>query len=355
VITVLLLTGAGIVTLYSASYAFAERFFHDRWYFISRQAVYALLGIIAFFLASYVPLDKARQISMLLVLITMALCVLTFLPVTGVTKNGASRWIRIGSWTYQPSELVKLVLPLYLAHIFDKKKDNLDSFSSGILPPMVVTILFFTLIYLQNNFSTAIFIVMNAFVLFFLAGVKMSYFAGEAVMVIPVSFLLIFTKEHRLRRVLSFIWPDWEPLGAGYQVRSAIQTIQSGGFWGKGIGLGTRKIASVPEIQSDFIFAAYAEEAGFIGVVLFLVLIAVFFLRALDGALKTTDMFKRLLAAGLGTTIVSQTLVNIAVVSGTIPTTGIPLPFFSAGGSSLLTTLIMAGFVANAGKSEAAH
>jgi cell division protein FtsW len=352
VITVLLLVGVGIVTLYSASYAFAERFFHDRWYFIVRQAVYALLGLAGFFFVSCFPLEKIRNAIMPLVLVTMLLCVLALVPVIGVTKNGASRWIGIGPWTYQPSELVKLVLPLYLAHIFDKKKDSLGSFWGGIFPPLAVTVAFFVLIYLQNNFSMAVFIVVNALILFFLAGIKMNYFIGTAVIIAPVSLLLILTKEHRLRRVLSFIWPDWEPLGSGYQVRSSLQAIQSGGFWGKGIGQGTRKIASVPEIQSDFIFASYAEEAGFIGVILFLVLIAVFVLRAFDAALKTGDMFKRLLATGIGMMVLSQALINIAVVSGTIPATGIPLPFFSAGGSSLTTTLVMVGLIANIGKSE---
>jgi cell division protein FtsW len=352
VITVFLLAGVGIATLYSASYAFAERFFRDRWYFISRQAVYALVGFIAFFIVSWLPLEKIRRVVMPLVLITMFLCVLTFVPVIGVMKNGAARWIRIGSWTYQPSELVKLVLPLYLAHIFDKKKDSLDSSVRGIIPPAVVTVIFFVLIYLQNNFSMAVFITANALVIFFLAGIKMSYFVGTAVMIMPVSLLLILTREHRLRRVLSFIWPEWEPLGAGYQVRSSILTIRSGGFWGKGIGQGTRKIASVPEVQSDFIFASYAEEAGFIGIILFVALIAVFITRVIAAALKTDDTFKRLLAAGLGTTILSQTIVNIAVVSGTVPATGIPLPFFSAGGSALTTMLVMAGLIANIGKEE---
>jgi cell division protein FtsW len=352
VITVFLLAGVGIATLYSASYVFAERFFRDRWYFISRQAVYALAGFIAFFIVSWFPLEKIRRVVMPLVLITMFLCVLTFVPVIGVMKNGAARWIRIGPWTYQPSELVKLVLPLYLAHIFDKKKNSLDSSVHGIIPPAVVTVIFFVLIYLQNNFSMAVFITVNALVLFFLAGIKISYFVGTAVMIVPVSLLLILTKEHRLRRVLSFIWPEWEPLGAGYQVRSSIFTIRLGGFWGKGIGQGTRKIASVPEVQSDFIFASYAEEAGFIGIILFVALIAVFITRVIAAALKTTDTFKRLLAAGLGTTILSQTIVNIAVVSGTVPATGIPLPFFSAGGSALTTTLVMAGLIANIGKEE---
>jgi cell division protein FtsW len=352
VITVLLLTGVGIVTLYSASYAFAERFFRDRWYFITRQTVYAVIGTIAFFIVSSFPLEKIRSVIMPLVLMTMFLCALTFVPVIGVTKNGAARWIRIGPWTYQPSELVKLVLPLYLAHIFDKKKDSLDSFARGIFPPMAVTAIFFVLIYLQNNFSMAVFITLNALVLSFLAGVKMSYFAGAAGVIFPVSVLLILTKEHRLLRIISFFIRGVDPLGAEYQVRSSMLTIRSGGFWGKGIGQGTRKIASVPEIQSDFIFASYAEEAGFIGIVLFVALVAVFILRVIAAALKTADMFKRLLAMGLGTMILSQIVINIAVVSGSLPATGIPLPFFSAGGSALTTTLVMVGLIANIGKEE---
>jgi cell division protein FtsW len=239
------------------------------------------------------------------------------------------------------------VLPLYLAHIFDKKQDALDSFMSGILPPVLITALFFILIYLENNFSTAVFIALNALMIFFLAGVPLRYFFAEVVMLLPLSSLLILTREHRLRRFISFIRPDWEPQGAGYQVRSSLLTIISGGFWGKGMGQGTRKIASVPEIHSDFIFSSFAEESGFLGVLLFFLLFTFFACRGYRAALRSENLFQRLLAAGLVTTIVSQALLNIAVVSGSVPATGIPLPFFSAGGSSLATTLLAAGFIVN--------
>lgn len=355
--SVFLLTGLGLVILYSSSYAFGERFFGDGLYFISRQLILGLAGLLAFFIAARINLNLLRRIIRPLVICAAVLCALTFSPGIGVSKNGASRWISLGSWTYQPSELVKLILPLYLAHIFDKKKESLDSFRSGVLPPVMITALFFILIYLQNNFSTAVFIAVNALVIFFLAGVRLRYFFAAIVMLLPLSSLLILTKEHRLRRLISFIWPDWEPQGAGYQVRSSILTIMSGGFWGKGIGQGTRKIASVPEIHSDFIFSAFAEEAGFLGVALLLMLFAVFALRSYRSALKADSLFKRLLCCGLATMILSQVLLNIAVVAGSLPATGIPLPFFSAGGSSLATTLIMAGLIVNVsretGKGEA--
>jgi cell division protein FtsW len=350
VASVLFLTGMGLVTLYSSSYAFAERFFGNGLYFISRQAVLAGAGLVLFFTVSQVKLELVRKCVKFLVIGSIILCALTFVPGIGVNKNGAARWIRIASYTYQPSELVKLTLPLYLAHIFDKKGEEIDKFSSGILPPVVITALFFLLIYLQNNFSTAVFLAVNALFMFFIAGVKLRYFFSAIVMLLPLSSLLILTKEHRLRRLISYINPEWEPQGAGYQVRSSLLSIVSGGFWGKGIGQGTRKIASVPEIHSDFIFSSFAEESGFLGVMLFCLLFAVFALRGYRAALGNEKTFPRLLGYGLVTMILSQTLVNIAVVSGSLPATGIPLPFFSAGGSSLATTLIMAGLIVNVSK-----
>jgi cell division protein FtsW len=345
--SVLFLTGIGLVTLYSSSYAFAERFFGNGLYFISRQAVLAGAGLVLFFTASHIKLELVRKCVKFLVIGSIILCALTFVPGIGVNKNGAARWIRIASYTYQPSELVKLTLPLYLAHIFDKKGEEIDKFSSGILPPVVITALFFILIYLQNNFSTAVFLAVNALFIFFIAGVKLQYFFSAVVMLLPLSSLLILTKEHRLRRLISFINPEWEPQGAGYQVRSSLLSIVSGGFWGKGIGQGTRKIASVPEVHSDFIFSSFAEESGFLGVMLFCLLFAVFAARGYRAALGNEKTFSRLLGCGLVTMILSQTLVNIAVVSGFLPPTGIPLPFFSAGGSSLATTLVMAGLIVN--------
>jgi cell division protein FtsW len=290
------------------------------------------------------------------VAITVVLCILPFVPGFGVTKNGASRWIRVSAAnTFQPSELVKLTLPFYLAHIFSKKQERTNSLVSGILPPSMITLLFFFLIYLQNDFSTSAFITLNAIFMFFLAGVQFRYFICGAIILIPSSVFLVLTKEHRLRRIISFIMPGWEPQGAGYQVHSSLVSIGSGGLLGKGFGQGTRKIASVPEIQSDFIFSSFSEETGLIGVLLFYALFAVFTVRGYQAALKCKDMFRRLLGCGLVTMISSQALLNIAVVSGALPATGVPLPFFSAGGSSMIATLAMAGLVVNISRNREEH
>jgi cell division protein FtsW len=345
--SVFLLAGIGLVTLYSSSYAFASRFYQDGLYFISKQLKVGALGLVLFFIASRINLDILRKLIKPLVIFAVLLCILTFVPGIGDTRNGASRWIKFpGGLTFQPSEMVKLILPLYLAHIFDKKQEGLDDFSSGVLPPVLVTGLFFIIIYLQNNFSTAVFIAVNALFIFFLAGVRLRYFFSAVIMLLPLSGLLILTKEHRLRRLISFIKPEWEPQGAGYQMGASIRAIESGGLLGKGLGQGTRKIASIPEVHSDFIFSSFAEESGFLGVVLIFFLFGVFAYFGYRGAARVST-YRRLLAYGLITMILSQVILNIAIASGALPVTGLPLPFFSAGGSSLASTLLMAGFIVN--------
>jgi cell division protein FtsW len=352
-LSVTLLVGMGLVTLYSASYAFAARFFGDGNYFIIRQLFFCAAGVICFFIFSRIKLDILRKLIIPLVCIAAGLCVLTLIPGIGVERYGASRWIEIGSFSYQPSEMVKFVLPLYLAHLLDKKANNLDSFFSGVLPPVLVTGLFFALIYGQNNFSTAVFLVFNAMVIFFLAGIHFRYFFAATMMIVPVSVLLVFTKEHRVRRLVSFLRPQWDPLGAGFQVNASKDAIISSGLWGKGIGEGSRKLSSIPEIHSDFIFSAYVEEAGFIGVLLFFALFTVFTVLGFKAALNSKSIFGRLLAGGLTTLLATQAMLNTAVVSGALPATGIPLPFFSAGGSSLVTTMICAGLIANVARNDA--
>ncbi|MDR2103816.1 MAG: putative lipid II flippase FtsW [Treponema sp.] len=345
--SIFLLIGLGAVTLYSASYAYAERHFENGLHFIFRQIAPGVLGLVLFFLVSYIKPEGLRKLMMPLVFGTIILCLLPFAPGIGIVKNGAARWIGVGPATYQPSELVKLVLPLYLAHIFDKKQEEVHSFVQGILPQILVTTLFFILIYCQNNFSTAVFVVVNALFIFFLAGVRIRYFIAMLAVFLPMASLFILTKAHRLRRFASFLLPDWDPQGAGYQVRLSLLTISSGNFFGKGLGQGTRKIASVPEVYSDFIFSSFAEESGFLGVMLFFVLFGIFAVQGYRGALRQESVFRRLAAFGLVTMIVSQVLLNVAVAAGSLPATGIPLPFFSAGGSSLATTLIMAGLIVN--------
>lgn len=345
--SVILLAGVGIVTLYSASASFSERFFGDALFFLRKQAAFGAFGIALMLLASTIDLESIRRLVKPVVLGSLLLCVLTFVPGIGVAKNGAARWIRLGSFSYQPSELVKLALPFYLAHYFAKKEDRLDEVASGVLPPAIITALFCALIYLQNDFSTAAFLAFNALTIFFLAGIKLRHFFVTALVALPTAFLMIFSKEYRVARLMSFMEPEKDLLGAGYQVHASLLALGSGGVWGKGLGQGTRKVASVPEVHSDFILAAFGEEFGFFGILLLIAVFALFACRGLRSGFRSSDAFKRLLAYGTTTMIASQALLNFAVVVGAVPATGVPLPFFSAGGSSLATTLLAAGLLIN--------
>jgi cell division protein FtsW len=352
--TVIALVGIGLVTLFSASDAYskmlaslAEGSGGRTLTFFEEQLLNSLAGVFCFVIAALLPIRFVRALVPWAVALAVLLCLLTFVPGIRDVKNGAARWIRIGPFGYQPSELVKLVLPLYLAHIFDKKQKDLDSFVRGILPPVLVLVLFFLLICLQNNFSTALFIVINGLLVFWLAGVKVWYFIASPVILFIVSVLTVFTRPHGLARLMSFFWPNRDPQGADYQVNASILSIASGSIWGKGLGRGTRKISSVPEIHSDFIFSAYAEELGFAGVLLFFVVFLVFAFRGYRAALRCEDTFRRLLGLSFVTIIISQALINVAVVAGALPVTGMPLPFFSHGGSSLVTCFIMSGLIIN--------
>ena len=346
-VSVILLVGIGLVTLFSASSAFAERFFGVPSYFLRKQSLFGIFGLLLMVVASWIDIETIRRWIKPLVLGSMLLCVLAFIPGIGMTKNGAARWIRLGSLSYQPSELVKLALPIYLAHFFAKKESRLDEVTSGVLPPAIIVTLFCLIIYLQNDFSTAAFIGVNALAVFFLAGIRLRHFIASAFVFVPVALLMVFSKEYRVQRLLAFIEPEKDLWGAGYQVHASILTLLSGGFWGKGLGRGTRKIASVPEVHSDFIFSAYGEEFGFFGVVFLFALFSFFAYRGFLSGRRSDDAFKRLLAYGLTTMIASQALLNLAVVVGAVPATGVTLPFFSAGGSSLATTLLMVGLLLN--------
>ncbi|MCA1949819.1 MAG: putative lipid II flippase FtsW, partial [Treponema sp.] len=350
---ILFILGIGLVTLYSASYAYAQRAFNDSNYFISRQIKFALLGLLLFFIASRINLDLIRKTIKPLVLGTLLLCSLPLFPGLGIVKNGASRWINLGFLSFQPSELAKIVLPLYLAHMFDKKQDSLHESRKTTIPLTIIVLAFFFVVYLQNNFSTASFLFFNAMIIFFLAGVRFRYFVSLAVVSLPFATIMILSREHRLHRLLNFLQPNWDPLGTGFQVRASILTIMSGGFWGKGIGQGQRKIASVPEIQSDFIFSSFAEETGFLGVTLFFAVVLFLMFRSYRAALRSDSVFLRLLLLGIATMLISQIVLNMAVVAAVVPATGVPLPFFSAGGSSLAMMLTAAGLLVNGSRQSA--
>lgn len=347
VLLVILFSGIGLITLYSGSISYAERLFGDPLYFIKRQSINLLIGLIALILCSSISLEFLRKQLPRLVILTLILCILPFIPGIGISKNGASRWIGTGSSTFQPSEMVKPVLVLFLANLFAKKHDRLDEPDVSVFPAAIMSFVFIFLIFIQNDFSKSIFILIVALTMFLIAGVDIKWFVKLCILSLPFIALMILTKEYRVIRIISFFNPDHDPLGAGYQVNAALDALREGGFWGRGIGNGIKKISSIPEVQSDFIFAVWAEEMGFFGVCIYFILLIAFAVRGYVIALRCTDRFRSLLGFGCTTVIFFQSLLNCGVVVRLFPATGIPLPFFSSGGTSLLITLCLCGLIIN--------
>ncbi|HSV56308.1 MAG TPA: FtsW/RodA/SpoVE family cell cycle protein [Magnetospirillaceae bacterium] len=342
-----ILFGTGLAVLYSASYGFALSLERPAEYFLFRHLGYAPLALVLFLACAFVPVDRLKSIVKPLTLLALAAIILPFIPGIGVTRNGASRWIAIGARTFQPSQVFRVALVLYLAHIFSKKGGRMEDVVNSVLPPLFITGTGALIILLQNDFSTAVILVLIAAALFWAAEVPLRFFAALSTILAPLIALSVLISDSRLRRVIGFLYPGYDPMALSYQVLASLRAIRAGGLWGRGLGLGTLKLASVPEVQSDFVFSAFAEEAGLLGVLGFLGLWGFFLARAYRTALRNQDRFRSYLAFGLATSLAVQVLVNVSVTAGVLPATGISLPFFSAGGSSLLETAASCGLLYN--------
>jgi len=249
VLLVTLLCGIGFTTLYSGSLGYGERIFGDQFYFVKKQAINLAAGVIAMFLLASINLETVRKHLPKIVAVTIVLSFLTFIPGIGINKNGASRWIGIGPATFQPSELVKLVLVLFLANLFAKKHDRLDEPEVSVYPAAVMTSVLVATVYLQRNFSTAILLILIALSVFFVAGVRVSWFVKFCLLSLPLIALMVLSEEYRVKRILAYLYPERYPLSFGYQVNAALQAISDGGFWGLGLGNGIRKVSSIPRFS----------------------------------------------------------------------------------------------------------
>jgi len=350
---VLLLTLFGLVTLYSASYLFAlnqpQRFTNGLTPLIGNFTACALM-IVLFPILVLLRLEWLQKgwFVVMLVFFTVVLNILPFFK-TFQSNDYAMRWITLREGvSFQPSEFIKIILPLYLAYILDKNSDKLNTFVYGPLPPVLLTMLFCILILIQSNLSDAILLAFTSILICFVAGIRLRWFAIVLLAVIPVAHRLIFgNRDGRWYQRIA-TWFSQEPSSPDMrtQIDFSLEAVKAGGLWGKGIGQGTLKIR-MPEVHGDFVFASFVEESGFLGVLIYLALIAFFAGIGYWVAWKSSSRFMQIFAFGLVTPIVIQTLLNIAVVVHVIPTTGVPLPFVSSGGTSLLVTLCAAALLVN--------
>lgn len=347
ILLVVTMVGIGIAVLYSGSMYYAERFFGNPSYFVIRQFRNLLAGAAGLIFFAFFNLDRLRKYLPILLVLCIIVLILPFIPGIASPRNGANRWIAIKGFSIQPSEFMKLFLVLFLANFFDKKAGQLEAPLVAILPPFFVSAVLVFLVYLENDFSSSAFLMLIFMVMFFAAGGPLLWFLKGLIVTIPCAVLMVVTSTYRMKRVISFLSPGHDPLDTGYQINAALAALASGGLHGAGLGNGVHKISSVPEIYSDFIFVAWAEEMGLVGVFVYLLLLLAFTAAAYHIAFTSDNRFGCYLAFGAASAITLQSFLNLGVVVRLLPATGIPLPFFSFGGSSLITTLCLCGLIIN--------
>jgi cell division protein FtsW len=351
VTVVLCLVGA--VMIFSASAVTADNKYSHSYYFLIRQAVWLILGLLGMFALMRTDYRRLREPAV----VYSSMCIVLLLLVGTLfldKSHETHRWIRYGPVGVQPSELTKLAVILYLAWFLDQKRRNKASMEfckedllQTILPAAGPVLIFVCLILAQPDMGTAVDIVLVATTILFAAGMSWKWIAGGFATSLPIAYLLITRVAYRNARWSSFIHPDSDPQGAGFQLTQSLIAVGSGGFTGVGLMESKQKLFYLPEAHTDFIYAVICEELGYIGAMLVLALFLVYGWRGLRAAFAAPDGFGRLLALGITALVLSQALINFAVVLGMVPTKGIPLPFVSYGGSSLLVMLLATGVLLN--------
>jgi cell division protein FtsW len=347
------LLSAGVVMVYSASAIVAADRFHDPYFFLKRQLFWAVLGAGALWVALRVDYRLLEKAVLPLLIVAGVLLVLVLVPPFGQAINGTRRWIRFGVVSFQPAELAKVALVLYLAAFLAKRRGDLAEFRTGALPALAVAGLLAGLVLVQPDLGNCMTLIVVTFGLLYLAGSPAKHLAWVAAPALPLVALAIWMAPYRLRRITAFMDPWSDPRGSGFQIIQSWLALGNGGLVGQGIGGSRQKLFYLPESHTDFIFAIVGEELGFVGALSMVALFAVVIWRGLRIGLRAADPFGSYLALGITVLLATQTLVNLGVVTGLLPTKGLPLPFISFGGSALLMTMVATGVLLNI--SEHAH
>ena len=332
----------GLVALFSASYAVADAEHGDGLFYFKRQLFWVLLGIVGFNILARSPIRYVLEIAPWILLLLLGLILMTLIPGVGTTVNGATRWISIGPVLIQPSELIKPFLVLQSARLFGQWERLRWTVRAGWLSIFAVVL---AGILLQPNLSTTALCGMTLWLIALAAGLPLTYLGGTAIAGSLTALISISLQDYQRRRVMSFLNPWNDRMGDGYQLVQSLLAIGSGGTWGSGFGLSQQKLFYLPIQYTDFIFSVFAEEFGFVGSAMLLLLLFTYATLALIVAIKCRHRVQRLVAMGVMILMVGQSLLNIGVATGALPTTGLPLPLFSYGGSSIIASLLSAGLL----------
>jgi cell division protein FtsW len=343
---VVLLCAIGLVMVFSSGAALGAKRYGDWTYFLKREVVYLSAGLVAFVFATRIDYGAYRKWSYPLLFVSVALLAALFF--VGTRVNGSVRWFRLGPLSFQPSELAKFALVLYLSLLLSRNAERVKAFSMGFLPPLLMTGVVVGLVVIQPDLGAAVIIGLSALALLFISGTRTSYIALVVLVAAPVVWkVLIMGKAWRVKRLLAFLEPWAHCQGAGYQLCESLISVGLGGVWGEGLGQSRQKLGYLPEAHTDFILAIISEELGLVGVTFLITAFAILIWRGFQAALRARDLFGSYLAFGTTMLFALQALANMGVVFGLLPTKGLALPFVSYGGTSLVVSLFMAGIIAN--------
>ena len=354
IMTVLALLGFGLIMVFSASTVVSAEVYGSQTSIFTRQLLFVVIGLVGLMVSMKVDYHFYEQGRVIYPLLLVSLALLIYLLVAPAS-GGVQRWIRIGPANFQPSELAKLAVILFTAFYLVTRKEDFHSFKRGLLPYLVVVGAIVLLVLLEPDLGTAASIAFTAIVLLFLGGLRYRYLLGLFLAAIPALYFLVVRVPYRLDRWLAFLYPERDPYGIGYQIRQSLISVGSGGWSGLGYAQGKQKLSFLPEPHTDFIFAVVGEELGLLGCFTVVVLFGLFFWRAARISVRAESPFGTYLGLGIACMIILQAFVNMSMVVSLLPTKGLPLPFVSVGGSSMIMTMTAVGILLNISSHARGH
>ena len=337
----------GVIFVYSSSSIYALEKFGSASYFLKKHLFYLFIAIVGFFTFAAVPVEFWRKMSPYFFLGALFLTALTFVPYFSLNVHGSSRWLRLPGFSFQPSELLKFFLFIYLGFFLEKKETRIKSLTFSYIPFLAILGCCFILLIKQPDFGSVATIFLASFALFFIAGLKESHLLLTFLSALPIVAVAVFFVAYRFQRILIFLNPWSDPRGRGYQIIQSLIAIGSGGVWGQGISCSKQKFFYLPMLHTDFIFAIIAEECGFFGSAFIVVLYLLFCYFGLKLATLLQSSFAMYITLGFTILISLQATINLMVVCGLVPTKGLGLPFISYGGTALICNVCMLGLIAN--------
>lgn len=344
-IVTLALVSIGIVMVYSTSAILAGDRFGDPYYFLKRQLLFAGIGFILMIFMIFFNHEVLKKFAYPILISSILLLIAVLIPGIGHRAGGAMRWIRVQSFSFQPSEFAKLGLIIFMAYFLTKKEEKIRSFSFGFLPTLLLSGLVIALVVKEPDFGAALFLAAMVFLLLFVSGARVIYIAGAILMSIPVVYYFLTHAAYRYKRLISFIRPWEDPTGTSFQIIQSFLSFGSGGLFGLGLGEGRQKLFFLPAPHTDFIFSVIGEELGLVGALMVVILFFILTLRGIQISISLEDRFSSYLALGITLMISLQAVINMGVVLGLLPTKGLPLPLVSYGGTSLITNLVGIGIL----------